>query len=492
MKNLTKAAIAAASLAVPLAISGYASHYLLHRAKSADISDLKYYENLTLSAKVMDKNGYATTLLTDNNKFTGITVVNGDCIYLKFKKPVFCNTILLEEALNKQGTTTFPLEGGTKRFSIYAALDGDEKLIYSNDKIDEYRMCTFPRVQTDYLRIQFDECRGNAKINKIAVYDVGKAKQDFRVNNYFVYNKTNYEHNEKFKSLLNGLTDLTMFIGVSVDNNCNVVYEKGKDAFAERLADVRRAIGDRDIKLYTTVFCDFKNLLYGNTKKIAKALAEFVQEFNLDGVDFDWEYPQGSKEWQAYSDLAIDVHNEFSKIGKKVSFAIAVFNIHFSREAMQALDYLNIMVYDQIHEDYDGYHATFKHATLAIEKLIYKGYKREKLCLGLAFYGRNLKHNNRGNYWLDYSNSNINDPWTNFSDKAIHIDDKTKQKSVRKGYFNSYAMIRDKTAYAISTGIGGIMNWEIMSDLPASNPLSLHNAVNEVCAERLKKTNKTK
>lgn len=485
MKNLTKAVIAAASLAVPLAIGGYASHYLLHRAKSADISDLKYYENLALKAKVMDKNGYAASLLTDGNKLTGITVINGDCIYLKFKKPIFCNTILLEEALTKQGTSTFPLEGGTKHFCIYAALNGDEKLIYSNDKIDEYRMCTFPRIETDYLRIQFDECRGNAKIKNIGVYDVGKSKNNFRVNNYFVYNDKDYAHNEKFKSLLGGLTDLTMFIGISIDKNCEIVYEKGKEAFAKRLEDVREAIGERDIKLYTTVFGDFSNILYGNTKKIAKALSEFVQEFNLDGVDFDWEYPQGPKEWKAYSDLAVDVHNEFVKVGKKVSFAIAVFNINFTREAMEALDYLNIMVYDQIQEDYYGYHATFKHATLAVEKLIYQGYKREKLCLGLAFYGRNLKHNNQGNYWLDYSKSNINDPWTNFSNKAVHIDDNTKQKSIRKGYFNGYAIVRDKTAYAISTGIGGIMNWEIMCDHPATNPLSLHNAVNEACAQRL-------
>lgn len=489
MKLWKKAVIAIIVITVIVSIIGILGYYFYvnRKVESEDVSSLKNYDNLAVQADISFDNKDVTKKLTDGRKTTAVKVSDGDNIYLSFEEPVTCNTIVLRETLNKSGSLAYALEGGTKQFSIYATYQDEETLIYQNDKIDTYRMCTFPETKFDALRIQFDSCRGSAKLRDISIFNVPKTNDDFRINDYFIYEDEDYQHNEKFKSYLNKVTDLTMFIGVGLGEDGEVTYSPDKETFIKRLDDVRAAIGDRDIKLYCNVFSgDADSTFFSeHSKDIAKNLADFVTEFSLDGVDFDWEYPSGGKDWAAYNQLALDLHESLSKIGKKFSFATAVWNMRFSDEAKEAVDYFNIMIYDHISDDYNGYHSTFKETTLAIERLYYQGYNMKKICLGMPYYGRNLKNSEYDNYWIDYSNSNITDPWTNFSEKATFINKDTGEKSIRPAYFNGYAMVRDKTAYAISMSLGGIMTWSMMGDVPTDEDLCLHNAVMEACNQRL-------
>lgn len=487
MKKWKKIVISVVLIIVLLlaAVVGGYSIYVNRKVDSADVSNLKNYENIALSATISDNDKNGSSKLTDGKHSTGITVHKGDNLYFDFDEPVTCNTILLRETLNKPGSLAYALEGGTKQFSIYASLNGEEKLIYRNDKIDTYRLCTFEDTEFDALRIQFDDCRGSARINEVAFYNVGKtARDDFRINDYFIYEESDYQHNEKFLAYLDKVTDLTLFIGVGLDENGQVTFSDGKEDFAEKLADLRGAIGDRDIKLYCNVFSNDTEGDYfaENSKTIAKNLADFTVEFGLDGVDLDWEYPSGSKDWDAYNQLALDLHQELSKVGKKFSFATAVWNMRFSDEAKEAVDYFNIMIYDHVSDDYNGYHSTFKETTLAIERLYYQGYDMKKICLGMPYYGRNLNHSECGNFWVNYCDSGINDRWTNTASGSF-----VEGYSEQPAYLNSYAMIRDKTAYAISMSLGGIMTWHMMSDAPADSNICLHNAVEEICEQRLEK-----
>ncbi len=453
---------------------------------SAEISALAEYENLAAGAEILGPERDAIEGVTDGKYLTGVTLHAGDNLYLKFPQPIDCNSIVLQETLNKIVISSDPLEGGTKQFSIYASLNGREQLIYRNDKIDSYRLCTFPTVTCDTIRIRCDQCRFSAKLNEIGVYNVQKTQQNFRINDYFVYDGLDYANNEKFKGYLDTVTDLTLFLGVvGINANGEVTFSPDKATFADRLNNVRAAIGDRDIKLYCNVFsADADAAFFSNSKKLAANLADFVTEFSLDGVDFDWEYPDTSEDWDAYNQLALDLRAEFDKIGKKFSFATAGWNMKFSEEAIEAIDYFNLMVYDNTSQDSDGYHATFKHATSAIERLHYQGYDLQKICLGIPYYGRNIRFgNNDGARWFSYFNSRIKDPWTNVGTMPVDIGDGTV--TMQKGYFNGYAMVRDKTAYAIDMGLGGIMTWHTMEDLPVEESLSLHRAVQEACEQRL-------
>lgn len=484
MKRWQKAVLSVFLIIVLLigtVIGGYAI-FVNRKVDSEDVISLKAQENLALQL-ADDEN----SKLTDGKWSTGITVHDGDSINFKFKEPIFCNTIVLQETLNKPGSLAYALEGGTKQFSIYASLNGEEKLIYRNDKIDTYRMCTFPRTELDSLRIQFDSCRGSAKINEAAFFDVGKTDKDFRINDYFVYEGENYQHNEKFVNYLDSVTDLTLFIGIWLGDNGEVVYSEGQEKFEEKLADVRAAIGDRDIKLFCNVFSNDTEASYfaDNSKKIAANLAEFVTKYELDGVDLDWEYPQGKKDWDAYNQLALDLHAALQPIGKKFSFAAAVWNMRFSDEAKEAVDYFNIMIYDHCSDDYNGWHSTFKETTLAIERLHYRGYDMSKICLGIPFYGREVK-GAKQNMWFNYNAINVTEPWSNYSDDSEYRNE-SGELTVKGTYYNGAAMVADKTAYAIAMNCGGIMTWHCMTDLPLENELSLHGAINSTCAERLGK-----
>lgn len=453
---------------------------------SAEISALADCENLAEKASITDQEQEPVTGMTDGEKKTGVTVQRGDNLYFTFDQPISLNSIVLQEATNKIGISTSPLEGGTRQFSIYATINGKEELIYRNDKIDAYRLCTFPRITCEAIRIQFDSCRFNAKINEVGFYDAGKTKKDFRINDYFVYEGNDFQNDEKFKGYLDTVTDLTLFLGVvGINADGDVTYSPNKETFAERLDDLREALGGRDIKLYCNVFSnDADASFFSNSKKLAENLASFVTEFELDGVDFDWEYPDTSEDWDAYNQLALDLRAEFDKIEKKFSFATAGWNMKFSEEAMEAVDYYNLMVYDNTTRDFHGYHSTFKQATNAVERLLYQGYDPEKICLGVPYYGRNIRlGNNGGGRWYNYVNSGITDPWTNVS--TMPIDVGNGEISMQKGYFNGYAMIRDKTAYAVDMNLGGIMTWHMTADLPIEDSLSLHRAVQEACEQRL-------
>ena len=450
---------------------------------SSEISALADYENLAADAEISAEG------LTDGEYNTSVTVTKGDSIYIEFFEPTTCNSIILQEKLNRFGLLAYPLEGGTRQFSIYASLNGEERLIYRNDKIDAYRLCTFPDVTCDALRIQIDNCRLSAKISEVGVYNVGKVKRDFRINDYYLYEGEAPNTSEKFQGYLDTVTDLTLFIGVGINANGEVTYSPDKAAVHERFANLREAIGDRDIKLYANVFSasNVPANFFSDTKKLAKNLAEFVTEFDIEGVDFDWEYPQTSDDWDAYNQLALDLRAEFDKIGKKFSFTSASEHMKFSDAAKEAVDYFNIMIYDNTTAtttDHDGYHSTFKQTTRAIELLYYKGYDPQKICLGFPYYGRNIFWgNNDGARWFSYESSGIKDPWTNVGTVPVQMDDGSV--TMQKGYFNGYAMIRDKTAYAIDMSLGGIMTWHTMYDMPIENPLSLHRAVWEACEQRL-------
>lgn len=53
-------------------------------------------------------------------------------------------------------------------------------------------------------------------------------------------------------------------------------------------------------------------------------------------------------------------------------------------------------------------------------------------------------------------------------------------------------MIRDKTAYAVSMSLGGIMNWHMMSDVHADSDICLHNAVEKICKQRIEEQKQIK
>lgn len=480
--------LAASTSILAGAVGGYIA-YVNQKVNSKNYSDTKMNENLFFSATVTNQAGKAICTVPHTAKLPPLLMGKGDYILLTYDQPITFNTIILKEALLKIGSLAYLAEGGTKRFSVFAEKDGAYELVYRNDKIDAYRLCYCNSVTTSSLKIKVDDCRGTTVLREVGIYNLAPKKQDFQVIDYLSYQEdVDYSTNENFRAYAKTVTDIILFPAVSLDANGAIFYPNGKESFLQKVNEIKAGTDELGVDLHCEVFAgnERKSFFEKNIDTIATNIAAFATEFDFAGVDMDWEYPRNREEWAVYDRLVIAVHEALEPLGKKIAIAIAVWNVAFSEEARNAVDYFNVMVYDHLQDDYNAYHATFKQATLAVERLIYKGYDRKKICLGSPYYGRETRENRDiGPMWMNYRESTIDNPWQNV-DPLFHVQGVDKyDDTTQVTYFNGYAMIRDKTAYAIAMGLGGVMGFSMDIDKTMDSPLALHRAVEEVVKNRL-------
>eukprot|EP00760_Papus_ankaliazontas_P008380 PhM_4_TR13772/c0_g1_i1/m.105217/K01183/E3.2.1.14; chitinase len=206
-------------------------------------------------------------------------------------------------------------------------------------------------------------------------------------------------------------------------------------------------------------------------RNFLRALKALLVEYNLDGVDYNWEYPANTQEWSAWRELM----KESKEIMSIVTFTIYVDERHY--EIIQRFglvdvaDYVLCMVYDQPGE----------HSTMALHRHSIQLAHKHKIPLnkfapGVPFYARHVHHGEPKTYYEI-------------------VDEVTKLKSTSSPpeinqiglyYFNSQDMIARKTRYTMNVaGCGGIMIWEIGQDVqPMSDPRSLMYALNASMSSR--------
>ena len=132
------------------------------------------------------------------------------------------------------------------------------------------------------------------------------------------------------------------------------------------------------------------------------------------------------------------------------------------------------MAYDI--NDINGYHASFGRAAVrAVEYAEKCGFRREQINLGLPYYGRPTY---KGEYWPLWKDAQVG-YWQNYAPQitfdGIEMD----------AYYNCPGMVADKTAYAVSLGIGGMMLFHMDCDQTMDNPNSLTLAVEKTLEQRV-------
>lgn len=89
--------------------------------------------------------------------------------------------------------------------------------------------------------------------------------------------------------------------------------------------------------------------------KFVKNALEFIQRYNFDGLDLDWEYPtqrDGKPEdRENFSKLVIELKNEFKKFNLMLTSAIAaspkvIDQAYEIKLLSNYLDFLHVMCYD--------------------------------------------------------------------------------------------------------------------------------------------------
>jgi len=194
-----------------------------------------------------------------------------------------------------------------------------------------------------------------------------------------------------------------------------------------------------------------------NRNTFVQAMINFVNQYNLDGIDMDWEYPRSGQSATNYLTLMTTLSNEMHSRGKLLTAAVVgdggssilngVFNV---------VDFLNLMAYD--YNDFQ--HSTFAHAQQSMNYWLGRGLPKSKCVLGVPFYGRPGSIS-----YADLLARGANP----FNDTYNGI-----------GY-NGITTIKNKTNLAFDNG-GGIMFWELSNDVTGAN--SLVSAIHDVVVSR--------
>jgi GH18 family chitinase len=186
--------------------------------------------------------------------------------------------------------------------------------------------------------------------------------------------------------------------------------------------------------------------------KLAKRVADFCATYQLDGIDIDWEYPNAGASAENFAALAIAFRSALPA-GALVTAAVladATDAEGISTDAVEQLDFINLMAYDGPSDD----HSSYAMAERSIASWLARGIDAEKLVLGVPFYGR------PGN--ATYRTLLVSDPSAASGDRILF-------KGVEQNY-NGPATIRRKTELALQL-VGGIMIWELSQDARGSDSL---------------------
>ena len=179
-------------------------------------------------------------------------------------------------------------------------------------------------------------------------------------------------------------------------------------------------------------------------------LLSYLLAHNLDGADFDWEFPKKDTEFVNYIALLTETQAALSSRGMLISVALPA-DPSFPLGKFAVVDRIHIMSYD-----HDERHATYEQAMDDVQLFLDAGIPAKKLILGVPFYGRNIQPPS-----LELSYAEIVKQYQ----PAFDTDE------VDGIYFNGLGTIQRKTCFAMGEGLGGVMVWELAHDTTDANSL---------------------
>ena len=209
-------------------------------------------------------------------------------------------------------------------------------------------------------------------------------------------------------------------------------------------------------------------LLKKNRSSFIKKIVKYVDENNLDGVDVDIEGNLFPYIGYTYGPFVVELKQALHAKGKGMSCALGAVDIDavVTREALEAYDFINVMVYDKTgvwSPDVIGPHSPYSYAADAIKYYtVDRKIPPAHITLGLPFYGFDFTPPAR---YIDFSEIIM-------SDLANAYRDSTGMR-----YYNGIPMISQKTVLAKKSSLGGVMIWELACD--THGDLSLLRALDQ-------------
>lgn len=269
--------------------------------------------------------------------------------------------------------------------------------------------------------------------------------------------------------------------------------------------------------------CGFSDavLTEASRKKFTASAIDYLKRHNLDGLDFDWEYPglKGDdnvfrlEDRENFVAMLKDVREALDSLGELDNrhylhtIASAGFqeylDVNDMAEAQKYLDFINIMTYDFVgpNSDSTGHHTNLyanrngeRSAELAVEQHVAAGIPIEKLVLGIGFYGKSwtdVPAENNGLYQPGKGGKGY--PYRNIvglldsAEYERYFDSTAKAPYIyhaNTGLFITYedtVSISNKAEFIKDRGLGGGMFWEYNEDSEENDLLNaLHKHLKTV------------
>lgn len=283
------------------------------------------------------------------------------------------------------------------------------------------------------------------------------------------------------------LTNINYSSAIPLEDGSGNIILRNADLAPDTIRALVRQAHDNDVEVFIYVGgfdigdgpgIDTRFETLANSDKtrttFTQACMSLVKEFDLDGIDIDWEFPDPvepslSNFVSLMSELADSLHNA----GKKLSAAVESHRLPYTYgiddRVFKVADWLNIMVYDGEEIGWHRPNLVTSHAPywLAAESLKYwidkRGLSKNKAMLGLPFYGKGA--NRRSASYRKLLSLGA-DPFSDVYDSL---------------YYNGIRTVKRKVELAWEKA-GGIMIWQIAGD--TSGQFSLLKAINDAVGQQ--------
>jgi GH18 family chitinase len=189
-----------------------------------------------------------------------------------------------------------------------------------------------------------------------------------------------------------------------------------------------------------------------NRPEFVSKIVSFVKANNLEGVDVDLEWDDVTS---GYSGFVVMLSDSLHAAGKIMTSALpATYRYsQVTNDVLEANDFINVMAYDETgpwNPDNPGQHSSYDFAVRSLNFWRNQGVPKNKLILGVPFYGFNFK----GNSVITFSYAQVVSVDVKYADCDIYKN---------SAYYNGRPTIRKKVILA-SQNASGIMIWELSQD----------------------------
>ena len=202
-----------------------------------------------------------------------------------------------------------------------------------------------------------------------------------------------------------------------------------------------------------------------NRAQVISNIRQVLTDYNFDGVDVDLENERITVD---YNGFVVQLSDTLRVYGKLLSAALSPYQRNqLSATVYDRLDFLNVMCYDhtsstpQSHSSFAQFQTDFNNMKAKLPA--------SKINMGVPGYA-----------W-EY---NGNTPTTQVSYKSIlaqypnaYALNYQYPTATKSWWYDGYPVLRQKVAYCLAQGAGGMMMWQIMHD-PKSDATSLLKLMN--------------